>query len=46
MTHPSTSHEKWWWNRLLKLLDDAGYRLVKKPELMDKGKTKGGLRGL
>lgn len=46
MTHQATSHERWWWNRLVELLDQAGWRLVRKPELMEKGKTKGGLRGL
>lgn len=43
---PPRSWDKWFWNWLVKELDKAGLRIVRKPELMDKGKTKGGLRGL
>lgn len=33
----ASSHDAWLWQRFLRLLDAAGYAIVKKPELTDKG---------
>jgi len=33
------SYAAWWWAKFVKALDEAGYAIVKKPELKDKGKT-------
>ena len=42
----SSSYERWWWDKFLKALDEAGYRIVKKPEQGDirKGGARGGVR--
>lgn len=36
-----TVHDRWWWPQFLKSLDEAGYRIVRKPDpkLLAKGKS-------
>jgi hypothetical protein len=30
MHPPNSSHEVWWWNELLRRLDEAGYTIIRK----------------
>jgi hypothetical protein len=34
----SAAYSTWWWPQFLKALDRAGYAVVKKPELLEKGR--------
>jgi hypothetical protein len=37
----ATSHDRWFWPRLVEALDRAGYRIVRKPdpEMLARGKS-------